>query len=155
MEHQVIRAAIAAWLRAVPGIGAVYEYERYAKDDRAMRQFYALGDGLLGWHVRRVGRVESGDLNEVKTSWEVRGFMSIADAEASELAFDGLIDQVLAFYRADPTLGGVVLWPALDDVCVPEVTDSGPAFFGGVLCHCVKLRLVTRHVIDDAPQPGH
>ncbi len=155
-ENRTIRAAIAAFLSAVPGAGQVHQYERYSKDDKAFKQFYAgTGDVLQGWHIRRVGRVEGADIGEVRTTWEIRGFRAINDGDESELAFDDLIDLVTAAYRADPTMGGAVLWPTLDDSWAPELIDSGPAFFAGVLCHCAKLRLVTRHVIDDAPQPGY
>lgn len=152
-EHQVIRMAIAAMLMSVPGIGRVHEYERYAKTDKDFRAFYAdVGDSLHGWHIRRVGRVEKGNFNLVKTTWEIRGFRALNDDQASELEFDNLVDDILAAFRADPTLGNVVQWPAPEAEQVPTVTDSGPAMFGGVLCHCVKLQLVTEHTIDNAPK---
>lgn len=155
-ENGIVRAAIAATLRAVPGIGSVHEYERYAKDDKSFRQFYGAGaDGLHGWHIRRVKRVHGAGIGEVRTTWEIRGFKAISDADASELMFDDLIDLVITAYRADPTLGGTVLWPTDDDPWAPDIADSGPAVFAGVLCHCVKLILVTRHVSDDAPLPGY
>jgi len=155
-ENRIIRAAIAAWLMRVEDVGQVHEFERYAKDDKAFRQLYTQADGSLqGWHIRRVGRSQGSVFDEVRTTWELRAFRALADGESSELVFDDLLDRVIAEYRKDPTLGGVVFWPTNDDAWAPELVDSGPAMFGGVLCHCAKLRLMTRHVGDDAPQPGN
>jgi hypothetical protein len=151
-EHRGFRTAIAARLATVAGVGAVFEFERYAKDDKSFRTLYAAGGEIRGWHIRRVSRRESADLNEVKTTWELRGFFGLQDAAESELDVDDVIDAIGDVWRADPTLGGLFLYPAGDDPAVPELSDSGPAVFAGVLCHCVKLRLVTRHQID-APRP--
>lgn len=158
-ENRVVRMAIAAMLMSVPGIGRVHEYERYAKTDKDFRRFYLSAgagasdsDSLHGWHIRRIGRVEKGNFNLVETKWEIRGFLALNDDDASELEFDDLVDDILDAFRDDPTLGNVVQWPALEAEQVPTVTDSGPAMFGGVLCHCVKLQLVTNHTIDDAPK---
>jgi hypothetical protein len=147
-EHATIRAAIVAKLKTVPGIGQVYDFERYGKSDKDFRALYAADDKVLGWHLRRVARKESAIFNEVLTTWEIRGFMGLEDAESSELFFDGLIDAIGDAWRADPTLGKAVLYPQDDGQAVPELADSGPVMFAGVLCHSARLRLVTRHVID-------
>jgi hypothetical protein len=147
-EHATIRAAIVAKLQTVSGIGQVYDYERYGKTDKDFREIYAAKDRVLGWHVRRVARREDALNNEVMTDWEIRGFMSLEDAGASELDFDTLIDAIGDAWRADPTLAGVVLYPRDEARVVPELADSGPALFAGVLCHGARLKLTTRHVID-------
>ena len=98
--------------------------------------------------MRRVARREDAKNNEVLTTWEVRGFRGIEDAAETELAFDAVIDVIGDAFRADPTMGRVVLYPADDQQAVPELVDSGPAMFTGVLCHAARLRLVTRHVLD-------
>lgn len=149
-EHETLRTAIVARLQTVADVGAVFDYERYAKDDAAFRALYATGDCLLGWHVRRVARKETGAFNEVLTTWEIRGFMGLEDASASELLFDTLIDRIADAWRADPTLSRLVLYPKDDAGAVPELVDAGPAMFAGVLCHSARLRLVTRHVLDAA-----
>lgn len=151
-EHLTIRAAIIAKLQAVAGIGQVYAFERYAKDDAAFRALYATGDRLLGWHVRRVARREDADNNEVMTDWEIRGFMGMEDASETELLFDSLIDGIHDAWRADPTLGRVLLFPKDTASVVPDLADAGPVMFAGVLCHSARLKLTTRHVVD-APRP--
>ncbi|HMX15549.1 MAG TPA: hypothetical protein PKD29_01785 [Rhodocyclaceae bacterium] len=148
---EIVRAAIVARLRTVPGVGQVFDYERYAASEGAFRALYAPGGGrVLGWHVRRVARREVTDENVVHTDWEIRGFMALDDAGRSEIAFDTLIDAILDAWRADPTLGGLVFWPKDDGPFVPDLADSGPAMFSGVLCHAVKLKLTTRHALDVA-----
>lgn len=152
-EHATIRAAIVARLKTVAGIGAVFAFERYAKTDKDFRVIYAAGEQVLGWHVRRVARREAPANNEVLTTWEIRGFMSLADEAESELALDALIDAICDAWRADPTLGGVVIYPKDDGMAVPELADAGPVMFTGTLCHSARLRLVTRTVAEFAPRP--
>lgn len=155
-EHATIRAAIVAKLKTVAGIGQVFDYERYAKTDKDFRELYAAGERVLGWHVRRVARREDAENNEVMTDWEIRGFMGLEDASASELAFDDLVDAICDAWRADPTLignaspsaRGAVLYPRDNTPVVPELADAGPALFAGVLCHSARLKLTTRTVRD-------
>ncbi len=143
-ENSVLRSAIAARLRTVSGIGAVFDYERYAKTDKDFKELYGGDSKLLGWHIRRVSRRESQANNEVDTGWEIRGFRSLNDASASEKEFDDLVDAVLDAFRAEPRLGGLLLTPKDDGQAVPEIQDSGPVMFCGVLCHSVRLRYQTR-----------
>lgn len=153
-EHADLRAAIAAKLASVANIGVVHEYERYAKDEANFRALYAVGDRLSGWHIRRTARRETAVFNEVLTTWEIRGFMALEDAAATELLFDEQIDRILDAWRADPTLGGAVLYPRDEAGAVPALVDSGPAMFCGVLCHAARLQLETRTARDaTAPRP--
>lgn len=147
-----IRNAIVARLASVPGIGAVYQYERFAADDKKFRALYAQGATLLGWHVRRVGRREFCDMNIVETDWEIRGFSALSDGDESELAFDALLDAIFDAWRADPTLNGAVFYPRDDEAMVPTLADSGPVMFAGVLCHSARLRISTRHRLE-TPTP--
>lgn len=152
-EHSIQRAALVAKLKSVAGIGVVFDYERYAKDEKAFRELYASGGKVLGWHIRRVARRETAIFNEVSVTWEIRGFYGLADGEASELAFDDLIDAIGDAFRADPTLSGVFMYPHDEDQPVPELVDSGPVVFAGVLCHSARLRYKGRVVIENAARP--
>lgn len=149
-----IRTAIVATLNTVTNIGQVSSYERYAKQSADMLDFYRTpdtaggADKILGWHVRRVATREiSPDVGRyvVDHDWQARGFMSLADAEASELAFDALIEAVRDAFRADDTLGGVVDTMILDERAGVQVTESVPVMFAGVLCHSARLTFTTRH----------
>lgn len=152
-EHRPLREAIVAKLRTIPDIGTVHDRERYARDDAALREIYVAGDQLLGWHVRRVGRRETGDWNEVISEFEIRGFLAFDDDGASELQFDDLLDAIFDAWRADPTLDGAFMYGASDGSAVPVLADSGPVMFAGVLCHSARLRWSGRHAYDDAPRP--
>lgn len=153
-EHRILRAAIAAQLATVPGIGRVHDRERALSTDKALRELYSdstAGSAINGWHIRRTGRVEKGDFGHVLTTWELRGFRAISDADDSELAFDDVIDGVVDAWRENPRMGVLMCLPSAEDGApiIPELADSGPVMFCGVLCHHATLRLVTRHVNDD------
>lgn len=144
-----IRAAIVATLTAIPDIGVVHSHERYAKAEKDFRELYLAGERILGWNVRRTAtreRVTDRDDPDVRMeehTWTLRGYMSLADAEASELAFDALIESVRAAFRADDTLGGTVYTCVTDEAAGIQVVDSGPVMLSGVLCHSARLTLTT------------
>lgn len=147
-----IRAAIAAELLAIPGIGQVHDRERYAKTDTALRTLYVHGAALRGWYIRRVQTWETSPAIGRATTyhrWLIRGFHSFDDAAESELAFDDLIEAIRDRFRA-ATLGGVVSCVDLPDdgQFGIRVEDSGTVMFCGVLCHAAKLSLYTRHEIE-------
>lgn len=147
-----IRTAIVATLNTVPGIGRVHGFERFAQQEKAFRELYQSGDVVLGWHVRRRATRESSEAigcNTVTHEWKIRGFMSIADAESSELEFDDLIESARDAFRADETLGGAVPSTVIEEGSITvaglQLIDSGPVKFCGVLCHGAELQLFTRH----------
>lgn len=145
--HAEIREAIATVLETVPNIGQVHRYERYANQASALAALYGWNGQLRGWHIRRVQVQEGGAVDEVPEEtalWEIRGYMAIADALATELECDGLVDAIRAAFRADPTVGGTVMTTWAEGLAGIQVQDSGPAMFAGVLCHKVILRLATR-----------
>lgn len=150
MSLETIRAAIVARLNATPGIGRVHSYERFARSEKEFRDLYADGNRILGWHVRRtkthsVGR---GAAHQVAHNFSIRGFMSLEDASASELAFDALIESIRAAFRADDTLGGLARTCSDETGAGVQVADSGPVMFAGVLCHAATLQL-TVHTLGD------
>ncbi|WP_316978047.1 hypothetical protein [Shumkonia mesophila] len=144
-----IRAAIKAKLESVPGIGLVHSYERYAHDQKAFRTLFETSGKVLGWLIRRVATRETSRTigrHDVTHRWQIRGYMSLDDAAASEIAFDDLVEAGRDAFRADETLGGVVDDTVGDgDSIGLQVEDSGPVMFAGVLCHSVRLGLTTRH----------
>lgn len=152
MSLAAIRAAIVAMHQAVPSMGAVHERERYSADEDKFRSLfvYAPAGGqkqVRGWWWRRTATeettVSTGTVMNVHT-WQCRGYMSLNDAEGSELAFDALVEAFRDAVRADPTLGGVCEQNAVtgepDGV---QVLDAGPVMFCGVLCHSAVLQLRT------------
>lgn len=155
MSAATHRAALVALLLAVPNVGRVHDYQRYAREDSAFRTHYlhTLPGGakqLRGWQISRVGVAEQlvgvgRVLNE--HSWWIRGYLALDDAAATELAFDGLVEDIRAAYRADPTLGGLSTAEPITEEDGIQMRDAGPVMFCGVLCHSALLTLQTREYV--------
>ena len=81
------RAAIVARLAAVPGIGVVHAYERFAADQKKFRDLYTGAPGLLqGWFVCLGGAREVSAVVGLATQvagWRLQGFRAIDDDGAS------------------------------------------------------------------------
>ncbi len=153
-EAADIRTAIVSVMERIPGIGMVHSYERYADKQSDFKQFYTLRrdgtDTICGWFIRRLSRAESSDsLGRVVVvmGWRIQGYMGLVDSQESELAFDGLIDALVAAFRADETLGGVVDSTIVGSDAGLQIEDTGPVMFAGVLCHAVQGRLMSRHYV--------
>ncbi len=144
-----IRAAIVARMNTVVSIGQVHSYERFAKATSDFRQKYETSNRILGWNVRRKAkRVMSQTLGRsvVFNEWEIKGFMSLDDADQTEILFDNLVESLGDVFLADETLGGVVA-----SIVTPEgeaglqLQESNPVMFLGVMCHSARLKLTTIH----------
>lgn len=148
-----IRAAIVATMQTVPAIGVVQDRERYAKDMPGLKAMYqASGLGLRGWFVRRIGIVETDRVQPRSVEylrWRIQGVMAFDDANASELVFDGLIEQLRDAFRANDTLGGLVAQCALagGKEAGLQLDDAGPVSFAGVVCHGARCSLITQRFI--------
>lgn len=152
MSFTAVRAALVALLAAVPGVGHVHSYERYAKEEAKFRDLYLYqppgGEkSLRGWHVRRVATFSktSGVGRRIEAhTWRVRGYMALSDAASSETVFDGLIEAMRAAVDDNPNLGGLCE-PNLNDDGADglQLLDSAPVLFCGVLCHSATLELKT------------
>lgn len=145
------RAAVVARLQAVPEIGVVHGYERYAAALDALRALYysPAHAQIRGWFVRRVQIRDTAITKPRRTvleKFQVRGFMSLDDAAGSELVMQALVDSIRDAFRADPTLGGAItkqgpLSPGAEQGV--SLDDFGPVMFGGVLCHGARMSLTT------------
>ena len=158
MSIAQVRTAIVAALNSVPDIGIVHAYERYANDLAALKQLYwsPAHNAVRGWYVRRPATSEIGNIQAHAVEvvrWRIVGVMALNDAASSELAFDDLIEAVRNRFAQDETLGGTVDQctspdnEAGSESCI-QLDDSGPVFFGGVLCHACRLGLVTVRYLD-------
>lgn len=153
MSLELIRSAIVTTLQGIASIGLVHPYERYAADLKALAALYTTEISgqrqLRGWYVQRAKTMEAQSAKRAffdRHTWRVRGFMSLADADQSELVFDGLVEAARAAFRADLTLGGVVMAPEKDEHAGVAV-ESGPVLFAGVLCHSATLTLTTKSFV--------
>ncbi len=152
-----IRAAIKTTLQGVAGIGKVHDYERYATREKELRELFldAGSSRLLGFVFYRERTTEQElDIGEVRRlhTWRLYGFMGLDDASQSGLLFDDLVELAATAFRADPTLGGLVL--ATKDLNQNrgamglQVERIEPVMFGGVLCHRATLSLLTETTED-------
>lgn len=155
-----IRNAIVAQLASVAPASKVQAFERYSKDPQKLAEHYVANGKLAGFLVRRTGfrRLRASTLYDtIVQRWQIRAYASLLDAEASELGFDLLLDQLAAAFAMDDTLGGLV--DGMDDL-VPgapvglQLDDSGPVLFAGILCHSARLSLVTRHDVEIGVMPA-
>lgn len=178
---EAIRKALAERMRRIPGIGVVHEYERFSKQESTFRELYIRDGVLLGWHIRRVSLREtifSSQFNRVVVKWQIRGLAALTDATASELALDNLVDALRASIRRVPLVRVRQYVPSdspqdgepyagsfesdfcrlsTDEGAGLQIDDSGPVMFAGVLCHSVRLALVTEHLEEIEPllSEGH
>lgn len=149
-----VRAAIAAKVAGVASVGIVHAYERYAKGASDLLALYKSaaqdGDRLLGWFVRQ------GAFAEVfvdtgrwvrDVDWEIVGYMSLDDADATEKKLSVLVDAIADAFRDDDDLGGTVATCIIDnrgDQAGIQLREFGPVLFAGVLCHRARLGVTTR-----------
>ncbi len=159
-----VRDAIVTVIRRVPEVGQVHNRERFAKDSKRLLDLYgwpnpnpATGaQAVRGWFVsllaeahrpKRVGRAT------VLSDWRMTGFLGFEDAEASELVMADLARAIVAAFRADPTLGGVIARQsdsqAGDGAAVgPQIQRIEPVMFCGVLTHRASLTLTTERFTE-------
>ncbi|NOY63589.1 MAG: hypothetical protein GXP10_10665 [Gammaproteobacteria bacterium] len=147
-----IRAAIKGVLQSVTGVGPVHDYERYAQDHAGMKALYfdAVSQRINGWFFYRTSsqRLDL-DIGEVRAlhTWQLTALMGLDDADQSGILFDDSIEAAVNAFRADPTLGGVVLATKdLERAGGPiglQVTTIEPVMFANVLCHRAVCQLTT------------
>lgn len=144
---EALRVIIRDRMQQVPNIGAVHPYERYAATESALKALYLTQiDGrasLRAWFIRRVTTREtvfSSLRNRVEIDWQLRGFLALEDAMATEIVMDQLVEQLRWVWRRDPTLGGVLDVPVTVGQPIGlQLVESAPYMFAGVLCHGVRL----------------
>lgn len=151
------RAAIVAALNTVPEIGLVHDHEPYGRTEVDFRELYGWTgptgvQQVRGWFVQRTRTAESTP-NIGRTinthSWRLRAFMSLDQAGNTELTFDALVEAARKVFRNDPTLAGAVQPGPLNLATGLQVTDSGPVYLAGVLCHAATMTLQTYEYLDD------
>lgn len=139
-----IRNAIVAKLNAIVGIGKVHGYERFAVQQSKLKELFEYRSRILGWVVRRSGLKKNSIADavfKVRSNWEINGYMSLDDADETEILFDALIDLVQLTLSNDPTFGGIA-----DHVPDYELkVSTEPVMFCGVLCHSVTINFDTVH----------
>ncbi len=154
MSLVLIRAAIVSIMQAVPDIGVVHAYERYAKNIADLAALYrsAPHQQLRGWYVGRNKTAERDRVQNTSTEytvWKINGFMALSDENQSELQMDLLIEALRDTFRVNDTLNDTVAQCSLPSPgggsreASLQLLDFGPVMFGAVLCHGVRLQLNT------------
>ena len=141
MSETMIRQEIFTILSAVPGIGRVYDYERWTLDwGKFLELFKDPASGrVLGWELSRSG-VEAQFLSRIEEDathrFTVKGYLGVQDSAATEKLFNGLIEAIRAAFRGNVTLNGMAELVVPVSVPVIEVRT-----FGSVLCHYCELQI--------------
>lgn len=148
IDHRPVRTAIVALLGGVNGMGRAHSYERFIKRNGDLAEVYAVNGQLNGWYVRRIGYRRYREPGQIvtETRWRLGGYLALSDENETELQMDDLVDGINAAIEADRTLGGAVNDTTDGRQIGAVMEDSGPVLFAGVLCHSVRLTLITRQI---------
>lgn len=145
-----IRDAIKTIMETVPDIGVVHTFERFAKRSSEFKAFYQYEDQIRGWYIRRLKTPASSGgigLYDETYTWQIRGFMSLADEAQTERVFDELIESLVQAFRNYDTLNDTVTTSIVSNQAGLQVERVGHVMLAGVLCHEAVLSL-TCLVID-------
>lgn len=166
MNYATTRKAIATILRAIPGIGKVFEHERYTTDWATFMSRYGTPNPMdadlsvfnVAWITRRMIR-EEGLRDEALTmvrgtaveEWEVVFLYGHSDADdveqSSEAIFQETVDAIAEAFRwIDPSTAG---FPDGTLTVDPVVTDRmGLTSEADVLVHRATIRVLVT-MFDD------
>jgi len=147
MSESGIRAQIKSTLEAVPGIGAVHDYERYP---RSLGDFFlAMTSGspsrVNGWVIHRASasaeRVTLGRGGQIERAhgFRITGFYQLDDADGSEKDFQALLEAVFAAFTGD--WYATAAWRA-DLLQVESVTVTSVDEMGADLYHIAECSLM-------------
>lgn len=154
MSESLIRAQIKAILETVSGIGAVYDYERYA---RSLGDYFAMmtksgSTTVNGWIIHRERTVSqkatlgiNGQIERTHT-YRIAGLHDLDDATGSEKTFQGILDGIFEQFKANPTLNGTANFH--DQVQIEEVTVCLEDEYGGDLYHVAECTLTVHERVN-------
>ncbi|PKN46762.1 MAG: hypothetical protein CVU59_05030 [Deltaproteobacteria bacterium HGW-Deltaproteobacteria-17] len=146
MSESAIRQKIFETLSAVPNVGKVHDFERWAVDWGKFIEFFKHSSGrILGWEICRAGmQSEKIDVIEEDRThgFVIKGYMAVKDADATEKLFNAHIEAICDAFKGNHTLGGVCLDAGPVQV---EVIDT--RMFGSVLCHYAELKIPVNEIV--------
>lgn len=147
MALDLILEEVKTVLGSVADIGRVHVYERYVSDEAGFRQLFLDGQRVRGWTITRE-RTEAADRN-VHTVIDthvivMRAYVQVDDANASESAFQKLIETVRRAFLTNRKLNGMAF-----DSSPVSARAVGWRMLAGVLCHYAELELrVQEYPVD-------
>lgn len=147
MSEAANRQKVFEIISAVPNIGKVHDYERWAVDWGKFIELFkdSASSRILGWEICR-GGMQSEKLSNIEEArshgFTVKGYMAVNDAQATEKIFNGLIEAICNAFKGVHTLDGACL-------------DAGPVtaevidcrIFGSVLCHYAELKIPVNEIV--------
>jgi hypothetical protein len=136
-----MRTALSARLATVPGVGRVYPYFRlvdhaadvradYVADRRLHVWFVTLADDEPFIETRHVG------CSRVRGRFWLHGYYALADAGATEQAFESIMQSVIDTFRPDAQFAGAAI-----DSGPLRVKEYGHRTFCDVVCHYVQAEI--------------
>jgi hypothetical protein len=157
MSEESIREQIKATLSAVDGIGVVHDYQRWAATwEKFLNLFRDADNKINGWMISRA-RTPERWLSNIQFlrvyEYTIRGVYALSDADASELVFQGLIEDICSAFRNEDTLNETCEttnpeFGSLSGLSGVQVEVVEPRLFGTVLCHYTELRLAAQTTED-------
>lgn len=147
MSEALNRQAIYNIIKAIAGIGKVYDYERYANNDSDFIKLFkdASSGRILGGEISRsscAAEKISSIEEESGHGFIIRYYMGVEDAAKTEIFFNAKIEQIRAAFRGNNTLSGNCL-----DISALTATVIEVRSFGGVLCHYAELRMTVAELL--------
>ena len=145
MSLTTIREQVKTILSGVSGIGVVHDYERWNSDwTKFLDLFRIEGDDekkrINGWSItrRKTPAKTASTTHDSRThTFLIKGFYGLKDADASEIVFQQLIEDICAAFRAKYKLNDTA-----DNTEPVQVDLVENRKYGIVLCHYCELTLI-------------
>lgn len=148
MPDQEIRQYLIDNLKTVPGIGKIYDYDRYPALNETAAFLRLFQDEtttlIMGWELTRIAvtpivRVAN-DAYKVSHTYQLKGYYSLRDKERSEVVFNAIVDAVVQ-RMVDIEI------PNEQGLHIPRVPIIAAKQFGNVLCHYAQIEWTVSEVI--------
>jgi len=145
MSEALIRAQIKTILSAVSGIGAVHDYERYARSITDFRNLMSAAGIVNGWVIHREStsavQVTMGPKGQIERNhvFRISGVYALDDAGGSEKTFQGILDAVFEAFKVNGTLNSTA--SSHKQIQIESVTVTKESEFGDDIYHTADLTL--------------
>lgn len=152
MSYATKLAKVKAALDGVSDVGNVYDYLRFWTNESEFRSLFEATIGgtkqIRGWMITRAGipantRAEANGRQILAHRFQVRGFMSLSDGNASEKTFQALVESVIAALDESVTLSGSER--GMDPAIAPTI---GLTQEGKYLCHYVEIEFTMAETLN-------
>jgi hypothetical protein len=146
MSDPTNRSGIKALLEEITGIGIVHLYERWCKDPDVFIALFKYSGRIQGWEITRTGVpavVAITKRVKVTSSYVIKGYYSLKDEAATELAFNAIVDLILFKFISKKVTG-------TQGQSLPKSPVLSALVFGKYLCHYAEISLDVSEIIDPA-----